>query len=99
MQSDYHVNHADGKELSTIKPSVTYTELGNMDALMRNGNNEADESDFLTSKTTGALQQSRSSTDSTLTRASGMSVKEQSMSRSRIVPGQAIKSSSRSARE
>lgn len=98
-QSDYHVNHVDGKEVANMKSSLTYSELGNGDPFTKNGNNESDDqSDFLASKTTVAAQQSRSSTESSLTRASGMSMKDQSMSRSRMAPGQA-KNNSRSARE
>lgn len=82
-RSDYHVNHMDEKELSTMKPSLTYSELGNVDSGPRNGNDsEADASQSLLTRASGAGQQSRSSTDSTLTRASGISVRDGNMSRS-----------------
>jgi serine/threonine protein kinase len=101
-KSDYHVSHEDSNELKGMKSSLTYSELadGNNSSI-RNVHSESDESEILVNKTTGTLQQqSRSSTDSTLTRASRMSLKDQSVSRSaRNAPGQMMNSSSRSARE
>lgn len=94
-QSDYQINETGGKEISTIKSSLTYSELGNVDDALRNGNNsDSDPVDSLVTRVSGAVQQSRSSTDSTLTRASALSIRESAMSRSH---GSRVKTNSRSA--
>lgn len=99
-KSEYHVSHEDGSEFKSMKSSLTHSELADgVISSNRNGHSESDESEILINKTSGVLQQSRSSTDSTLTRASRMSLKDQSAARSRNVPAQMINSSSRSARE